>query len=586
VAAAAIKVLTALGDPGRGRDIVALAQARCDGDGLSAPESMVEFHAGRIRSATAALADGPEPPGGWANPWLIGWVHEHAVSGDERKRRGAWYTPEPVVRGLVGLARSMTMPTEGRLDFVVDPTCGAGAFLLAAADSLVDGGMSPSQAIGSVAGCDLDPLAAAAARWSLRAWAAGHGLDPAEVEPDVVVADALEPLPDRWPDRRLVVGNPPFASPLRSGSMPAEAERYRQRHNRHLGHYADLAAVHLHRAVIGSADGSVVALVQPQSVIASRDTAALRSFIDDRAPVVGLWVAREPVFDAGVRACAPVLAVAASKPSSVMLASGPAVTVAGHGTSTSWAGYATRALGAPAIAPTTPGARTLADLATATAGFRDEYYGLAEACAEWNGPPGAEPNRLVTVGSVDPLATRWGREGLQFARRQWHRPWIDTDRLDDKTARWWARQNRPKVVLATQSRLLEPVVDGDGRLVPCTPLVAIHGDEEDLALIAAVLLAPPVVAEAWQRWFGTALSVDALKLAANQVLELPLPDDRTAWRRAAALIDDIGSEQRNRNPDEGWALAVEVAAIMNQSYRSAPEVLSWWLSRAPRGIAR
>lgn len=591
VAAVAGQVFAALGYSDRGAGIVALAAAPVglQADDRRATDSPVEFDPERVESAMTVLQMGPEPPGGWANPWLIGWVHEQAVSHDERKRRGAWYTPKPVVRGLVDLARSVTRSTGSEFDFIIDPTCGGGAFLLAAADSLVNAGLSPSHALGLVGGCDVDPLAVAAGRWSLRAWAAGHNLDPAEADPDLVVADALDPLPDRWPEKRLVVGNPPFASPLRSGSMPAEAERYRQRHDSHLGHYADLAAVHLHRAVTGSADGSVVALVQPQSVIASRDTAALRSFFDDRAPMVGLWVAREAVFDAGVRACAPVLAVGAIRPSSVVLASGPAVTVTGDrrsSQSTSWAGFATQALGAPVIAPTRPGVGTLADLATATAGFRDEYYGLAEACTEWDGLPGVEPNRLVTVGSVDPLATRWGEEELRFAGKLWYRPWIDTDRLDDKTGRWWARQRRPKVVLATQSKLLEPVVDGDGRLVPCTPLVAVHSDEEDLALIAAVLLAPPVVAEAWQRWFGTALSVDALKLAASQVLELPLPDDRRAWHRAAALIDDARSGHESRTPEEGWVLAVEVAAIMNEAYRSSSEVLSWWLSRAPTGLGR
>ncbi|MGB5757458.1 MAG: hypothetical protein WBM50_11120, partial [Acidimicrobiales bacterium] len=225
-------------------------------------------------------------------------------------------------------------------------------------------------------------------------------------------------------------------------------------------------------------------------------------------------------------------------------------------------------------------------LATATAGFRDEYYGLVAACAEWNGAVGQEPNRLVTVGAVEPLAVKWGAEQSTFGRRKWLTPWIDVEALDPKIRAWTDRQLQPKVVLATQSRLLEPVVDLAGNMIPATPLIAVHGDADDLASIAAVLLAPPVVAWAWQRWFGAALAVDAIKLAARQVLELPLPDDRLAWDRAAALIADAEPDPAfNGGVDsieDGWALATEVAAIMNRAYGADDVVWQWWVERAGR----
>jgi hypothetical protein len=242
----------------------------------------------------------------------------------------------------------------------------------------------------------------------------------------------------------------------------------------------------------------------------------------------------------------------------------------------------------------------LGDLVAATAGFRDEYYGLVEACREWPTDDGPEPNRLVTVGSIDPLDVAWGREACRLGGTRWLRPVVDREALSPKVGSWVEQRLVPKVVLATQSRVLEPVVDRAGALVPATPLLALAADPDDLDRVAAVLLAPPVVAWAWQRWFGAALSVDALKLAAAQVHELPLPPDRDAWDEAAALValageptgeptpgpgpeaDDGGERDDGADPEERAAIADRVATVMNRAYGADDGVLDWWRARAAR----
>ncbi len=531
------------------------------------------------------------PPGGWADPWLPGAIHEQAVSGEDRSARGAWYTPESLVRGLVALATLDDRPPE----FVADPTCGGGAFLLAALDRLVALGVEPADALDRVAGLDIDAGAGRVSRWSIVLWAAANGVSLSVDDVDVSLGDALAGYPTHWPRVGLLVGNPPFATPLRTGAVPPEVEAFRNGREELLGPYTDLAAMHLLAAVESRAPGSAVALVQPQSVLAGRDSEALRDHFDEIAPVHGMWAAREPVFDAGVRACAALLRPGSAAPETVVLTSGPEVVAVGEEPyrPSSWPGYAARALGAPTL-PTAllglkqgddEGAR-LGSLATATAGFRDEYYGLVAACAEWDGSPSEEPNRLLTVGAVEPLASKWGVDNCRFGRRAWIKPWIDVEALDGKVLAWTERQLKPKVVLATQSPILEPLIDRNGTLVPATPLIAVHADADDLSLIAAVLLAPPVVAWAWQRWFGAALAVDALKLAARQVLELPLPADRELWHTAAATIESHepssaeGVVSRQASTDEGWAVARQVAAIMNQAYGADDEVFRWWLGRS------
>lgn len=600
----------------RSRSLRAWARSLVDQQPNTGPLDLVEQVVEQVASAIAhgpaaddapgPFADGVAPPaGGWADPWLVGTVHEQAVSAEARSARGAWYTPESVVRGLVELATAAPPAGDELPPVAIDPTCGGGAFLLAAADRFVRAGAAPAEALAGVAGMDIDPGAVQVSRWSLELWAAAHGVAPDEVNLDIVEGDALRGYPSHWPREALIIGNPPFATPLRTGAVPESVAAFREGREHLLGPYTDLAAMHLLAAVERCERGSVVALVQPQSLLAGRDSEPLRRYCEQVAPVHAMWAAREAVFDAGVRACAAVLHPGGDRPGVVQLASGPAVTPGARiatqdaigptgtddasdapdpsdssdGTS-AWAGYAARSLGAPAL-PSELHQRNAAErlgslISSATAGFRDEYYGLVAACSEWTGPPADAPNRLVTVGSVEPLAHRWGVDPCRFGGERWLQPTIDVDALDTKVRTWTERRLAPKVVMATQSKLLEPVVDRDGTLVPATPLLALHADPADLDLVAAVLLSPPVVAWAWQRWFGAALAVDALKLAARQVVELPLPSDRAAWQRAADLIGRTAIS----TVVEGAALSDEVAAIMNDAYGADAAVLQWWRARA------
>ena len=147
----------------------------------------------------------------------------------------------------------------------------------------------------------------------------------------------------------------------------------------------------------------------------------------------------------------------------------------------------------------------------------------------------------MTVGLIDPLHGRWGTAATRFAGHRWVAPVVDLDavaRADPRLARWADARLVPKVVLATQTRVLEPLVDLDGRWWPSVPTIAVtprSGDPGELWAIAAVLAAPAVSAWALAHYRGTALTRDALKLSATQVLELPLPVDDAAWADGARL---------------------------------------------------
>jgi hypothetical protein len=220
-----------------------------------------------------------------------------------------------------------------------------------------------------------------------------------------------------------------------------------------------------------------------------------------------------------------------------------------------------------------PAAGTLGDLATATAGFRDEYYGLAPYVVDRAEADDEAFPKLVTSGLLDPLRCWWGRRPARFARRRWSAPRLDRAALaegDPSLSGWVEARLVPKVVLATQTRVLEPAVDGAGTWVPSVPVIAVHGASGDLWRIAAVLAAPPVSAWALARFGGAALSSEAIKLSARQVLEVPVPADRRSWCAAADRLRDGGPGSLEAG-----------AALMTRAYGAGPDVLEWWRRRLP-----
>jgi hypothetical protein len=214
---------------------------------------------------------------------------------------------------------------------------------------------------------------------------------------------------------------------------------------------------------------------------------------------------------------------------------------------------------------------TVGDVAAVVAGFRDEYYGLVPHVREADGEPDAP---LVTSGLVDVGASAWGRRPVRFAKRVWDRPEVDLTDLragDDRIAHWVDQVRRPKVVVASQTRVVEAAGDLTGTWVPCTPVVSvIPHDPDDVTRFVALLCSPPVSAWAARRAAGTALSPHAFRASAQLLAAVPLPSDGEAW---AAATETLHS---------GDLLAYAEAAT--EMFRlPAPDqarIMAWWVERA------
>jgi hypothetical protein len=459
----------------------------------------------------------------------------------DAKLLGSFYTPDDLVRTVVDavITPEFVASRAGRPISVLDPACGDGRFLAAAAERVRSLG-------GELAlhGVDIDLTAV---------WMARAAVPAATIDLD----DALT---RSWPSARydLVVGNPPFLSQLAGATTRGGASK------RGGGPYADVAVEFLALgAELVDPDGGRLAFVLPQSLLASRDAAAIRHRIDERATLVWSWWSADRVFDAQVHTCVVAFEFVP-----------PGVERDGVAQS-AWSQVITRRSGVPDLPPDVADDGRLGDRARLNANFRDEYYGLIPAVGDHSdGPP------LVTSGLIDPGVSWWGRQPITFARRRWVRPRVDVGRLDPTMQEWARRRLVPKVLVANQTQIVEAVCDARGEWLPGVPVIGVyprgaHWDDEErgspveLAAaaweIAAVLTSGFSSAWLWHRAAGTGLSASTVRLSPVVLAELPWP--------AGDLGPAVSALQRGDT--RGCAAAVDRAYGMADE-GDGPTLSAWW----------
>lgn len=391
----------------------------------------------------------------------------------QRKLLGAWYTPPQLVDAIVREVRREFEP-----ETVLDPACGDGRFL------------EPFAATATVTGIDIDP----ATKWTV-----GDSL-------------AIE-----WGERRFdaVVGNPPFLNQLATSTS---------RHGRSKfggGPYADAAAEFLALAVRLTRPGGRVGLVLPTSLLSTRDAAAIRDEVSRRAALRWMWWSPTHMFDANVRVWAGVWEVGGARRAvrrvyGPEFESRPSMPMPAR-----WTGL---------IADTVPALHdgpVLGDIASFTADFRDQYYGLIGAVGDRvDGPP------LVTSGLIEPGECWWGRRPVRFAKQRFEAPRVDVGALSPAMQRWAGQRLVPKILIANQTRRIEAVIDRDGTWLPSVPVITCT--TERLDDVAAVLHSD--AATEWVRYHaaGSGLSATAVRLTARLLASIPIPAAMVATPIAAS----------------------------------------------------
>lgn len=542
--------------------------------------------------------------------WRFGAAYESLLAAGratDRRKLGAHYTPPWLVGHVLEvtlqpLLDSCDDPTQIR---VLDPACGTGHFLLAAhariTAELIERGSDEStarrRALACVTGVDIDPGAVRLA-WALLEREAPGATQP----PRVIRADALDWRRGgmdwdgllhemRRPGFDAVVGNPPFLNQMRTvtASDRARAERIQAWSGGLVRRYVDAAGAFLLLALRLTREGGRAGLVLPRALLATADAAPLREACGWLAHITSAWSHRGRVFGADVHTCALSFHRGATGRGMTRRFSGapPEPQRTPHRGAMKGSTWAPLLL-ADAPEPKAASAGVLGDVAEATADFRDEYYALrGRVHAEADAPAGAPP--LITTGLIDLADTRWGRSPTRIHGRIIERPRVDAASLrvsGARAARWLERRLQPKVLLATQTRVIEVLVDESGAWLPCTPVISVTARKPGSAWlwkIAAALASPVCTALAWRTHSGAALTPDAIKLSARQALELPQPADARAWRAGAEALRRAQSLAASGAPEGRLSELTTFARAMSRAYRLSPrdaqELEAWWLAR-------
>jgi hypothetical protein len=162
----------------------------------------------------------------------------------------------------------------------------------------------------------------------------------------------------------------------------------------------------------------------------------------------------------------------------------------------------------------------------------------------------------------------WGGRRVRFDGVHYEDPRVCFDGVDAGVTSWFGALRRPKVVVATQTRVIEAAADPLGEVVPSVPVISVvPSDPARLWHVLAVLLAPPVTAWAVREWGGTALVAGAVKLGSPQVRLIATPlASLGAWEGAASLLSRGGD-------------IVEAGTLMCEAYGVGEEVHRWWRDR-------
>ena len=408
-----------------------------------------------------------------------------AVDSRRRKQLGAWYTPPALVEAIVHEVVSGLAPANGRTGLIVlDPACGDGRFLRAVAEA----SFHPVQVVGAdVDASTIAALATFAGEWQ-------H-------------VDALQ---HDWAGRQFdaVVGNPPFLGQMRTATSRGNSSRFGG------GPYADAAAEFLALAVQLVRPGGRVGLVLPQSLLSSRDAAAIRAAVDAQAALQWMWWSPTLMFDASVRVWAGVWEVGTPADVPLRRAYGPEFTaVASIARPRVWSGLISDS---PLALPTGGvDGPCLGDIATFTADFRDQYYGLVGAVGDdVDGPP------LITSGLIEPGRCLWGERSTRFAKQRYDRPRVDVGSLSPALQRWAQHRLVPKILIANQTKVIEAVFDQRGEWLPSVPVITcVTADPERVMRVLS-----SQEANDWVRYHaaGSGLSASAVRLSARLLASIPL----------------------------------------------------------------
>ncbi len=208
---------------------------------------------------------------------VIGTTYERAIPGRDRRRLGQFFTPVHIGRVMAKWL------LEARPSLMLDPGCGSGSLLMAAAHENLRST--------KLLGIDIDPLAAEMSRANARL----RGVDNVQVRVGDFLLQDLTEAPD------AVICNPPYTrhQAVSPGQKRAIFHGFRERLGIEFHQTASLHVLFLVRALEVSGMNARLAFITPAHWMDKRYAVAVKKFLLEQAHVESIvsFPASEIVFD-------------------------------------------------------------------------------------------------------------------------------------------------------------------------------------------------------------------------------------------------------------------------------------------------
>jgi hypothetical protein len=327
---------------------------------------------------------------------------------------------------------------------ICDPSCGAGAFLIAAAKALAETTKKPIGQIvkQSIFGCDNDPVVLKLCR--LMIW-----LETGESIPqrNLVCADAFamdwqKAFPDVFDEGGFdaIVGNPPFGGVV-DGKVPSHIKESRRARFPELGGTADLSAYFVSLGTRLIKPSGRMAMVLPRAFLGSRATHELRNMRDRECIVLESCASHDSFDGAAVYVCLLGFQKRKAVTASVIARQEPAI---------------------------------LSVTASLTV---SEAYDLARSVIDHEHRGG---QKLLTTGLIEPNESLWGQVTCRYLKSKYKHP-----RAPEKSLKETRRviSRKPKLIVAGLSRTPECFLDEAAEYVGSVGTYTITHPSDDCRIL-------------------------------------------------------------------------------------------------------
>lgn len=467
---------------------------------------------------------------------------------DDRRGRGAFYTPASLARALSERVLHDATSTPS----IRDPACGGGALLLAAYDTLLARGARPEVVLQALSGWDIDPGAVEVARLRVheRAGQLERALLAPVDDPAWRCVDTLSVRPEDAPVD-VVLANPPFGNAIRSTTSRSDADR-----ERFAALYPEAATGAYDRAGLfvewsARSASRAVGIVVPRALLAAPYASRLRRWVDSHLPLAEVLDVDTP----------DAFSDAAVFVAGLVLANGPA----DEECPGQWALRTSPWASVAAAATRIGGGSRLDDLVEVRASCAvGEAYEWRDEITEDEQAVGL---KLVTSGAIDPFSIAWGDRTQRYLKRRWEHPVVARHAM---SARRQAQADAHKLLVPGLSAVLEAALDegehvGAVATLSLTPLVA--AAPALLPMLELFLNSLPARGWFLAHYGAAGLSGGSVQVTRNKLAALPTPAwmggaeaDETAGRRCLEAAEGLPILPRVHRPPLEWAPAAKERA--------------------------